>query len=129
MRTIPVDTSRIQFMGTGKTVSKAEYVELADGNRRASGQQAREKLADGTFGAPLWTVDVIVDDDDSMRAEAVGVTIASHDEPRTEKWKPVKFKNLVATIYVEQGTGRAKVSLKAEGIEGQAKAHPQGSAA
>ncbi|MEK6440122.1 hypothetical protein [Pseudonocardia sp. T1-2H] len=116
MRTIPVDMSRVSFIGTGKAVERAEYVELSDGSRKRSGNQAKDES-----GVPLWTVDVIVDDDDAMRAEAVGVTIASHDEPRCEKWKPVKFRDLVATIYVEQGTNRAKVSLKASGIDG---AHP-----
>ena len=116
MRKIPVDTSRITFMGTGKRVSRAEYVELSDGQRRRSGNQAKDDN-----GVPLWTVDVIVDDDEADRAEAVGVKIASHDEPMTEKWKPVRFRNLTATIYVEQGTNRAKVSLSADGIEGTGK--------
>lgn len=116
MRTIPVDINRITFVASGKQVEKAEYVELSDGQRRRSGNQAKNDE-----GVPLWTVDVFVDDDTADRAEAVGVTVASHDEPWTEKWKPVRFRNLTATIYVEQGTGRPKVSLKAEGIENSAK--------
>lgn len=111
MRTIPVDLSRVQFIGTGKVIPKAEYVDLSDGSRRASGEQARDDA-----GTPLWTVDVIVDDDDARRAEAIGVTVASYDEPVTPKWQPVKFREVTATIYVDQRSGRATVSLRAEGM-------------
>lgn len=112
MRNIPVDGSRITFIGSGKTVSKAEYVELSNGERRASGNQDSNDA-----GLPLWTVDVFIDDDDARRAEAIGVTVASYDEPVTEKWRPVRFKNLSATIYTDRATNQAKVSLRAEGIE------------
>lgn len=124
MRSIPVDITRITFIGTGKAAEKAEYAELADGSRRRSGNQARAKLADGSLGAPLWTVDVVVDDDESVRAEAIGVTIAAYDPPITPKWQPVRFKNLTAVIYRDNATGQPKVSLKADGIEGQAVSKP-----
>lgn len=120
MRAIPVDTSRVQFIGTGKAAGRAEYVELSDGSRRRSGNQATDDN-----GVPLWTVDVLVDDEDSDRAEVVGVKVASHDEPRTDKWKPVRFVNLVAVPYVAQGTNRVALSMRADGIEGQGgKAQP-----
>jgi hypothetical protein len=110
MRSIPVDLSRVQFIGTGKFVEKPEYVELSDGSRKRSGNQAKDDA-----GTPLWTVDVIVDDEDAMRAEAIGVTVASYDEPVTPKWQPVKFREVTATIYMRDG--RPAVSLRAEGIE------------
>lgn len=111
MRSIPVDLARINFVGTGKVIAKAEYVELSDGQRRASGNQAKDDA-----GTPLWTVDVIVDDDDARRAEAIGVTVANYDEPVTTKWKPVNFRDVTATIFVDRQTGRATVSLRAEGM-------------
>ena len=111
MRTIPVDLSRVQFIGTGKVIEKAEYVELSDGTRRASGQQAKDDA-----GTPLWTCDVIVDDDESRRAETIGVTVASYDEPRSPKWQPVTFTEVTATIYLDQRTQRPAVSLRAEGM-------------
>lgn len=114
MRSIPVDMSRVTLIGTGKTASKAEYGELSDGSRRATGNQAKHAES----GLPLWTVDVLVDDDEARRAEVVGVTVASADEPVCEKWKPVRFRGLVATIYNDQASGRATVSLKADAIEG-----------
>ncbi|WP_214370667.1 hypothetical protein [Pseudonocardia sp. H11422] len=113
MRAIPVDTSRVQFIGTGKAAARAEYVELSDGSRRRSGEQAKDD-----HGVPVWVVDVLVDDDESDRAEVVGVKVASYDEPRTEKWKPVRFVNLVAVPYVAQGTNRVALSMRADGIEG-----------
>ncbi|HEY2203401.1 MAG TPA: hypothetical protein VGH99_02835 [Pseudonocardia sp.] len=113
MRSIPVDVSRVIFVGTGKTALKMEYVELSDGQRRASGNQAKHPDS----GLPLWTVDVLIDDDDARRAEVIGVTVASADEPVTEKWRPVRFRGLTATIYNDQSNGRATVSLKADGVE------------
>jgi hypothetical protein len=115
MRAIPVDITRITFIGTGKAAEKAEYVELSDGQRRRSGNQQKNDA-----GVPVWTVDVIVDDDEAMRAEAIGVTVASYDPPVTKKWAPVVFRNLTAVIYRDNATGQPKVSLKADGIENTA---------
>jgi hypothetical protein len=120
MRSIPVDLSRITFVGSGKVISKAEYVELSNGERRASGNQAKDDA-----GTPLWTVDVFIDDDEARRAEAIGVTVASYDEPQTTKWRPVNFRDVTATIYVDKSSGRATVSLRAEGMADQASiSHP-----
>lgn len=115
MRSIPVDLSRITFIGTGKVNPKPEYAELSDGSRRATGNQAKDDA-----GTPLWTVDVIVDDDDARRAETVGVTVASYEEPVTPKWQPVRFREVTATIFVDRQTGRPAVSLRAEGMQDQA---------
>ena len=119
MRSIPVESSRITFIGTGKAAARAEYAELSDGSKRRSGNQAREVRDDGTLGLPLWVVDVLVDDDDADRAEVVGVKVASADQPVTAKWQPVRFVGLSVSPYVAQGTGRVALSFTAEGIEGQ----------
>lgn len=124
MRSIPVDLSRCVLVGTGKVSSKAEYVELSDGQRRASGNQAKDE----STGLPLWVVDVLVDDDDARRAEVVGVTVPSADEPVAPKWRPVGFRNVTATIYVDRASGRAQVSLKAEGMESGVKSAPSSAA-
>lgn len=116
MREIPVDTSKVQFISTGKAAARAEYVELSDGSRRRSGNQAKDQDS----GMPLWVVDVLVDDPDSDRAEVVGVRVASWDEPITAKWQPVKFRSLVAVPYVDRSSNRVALSFRAEGIEGQA---------
>jgi hypothetical protein len=113
MRSIPVDLSRCNLIGTGKVSSKAEHVELSDGQRRASGNQQK----DPDSGLPLWVIDVLVDDDDARRAEVVGVTVPSSIEPDCPKWRPVQFRNVTATIYMDRQSGRATVSLKAEGME------------
>lgn len=112
MRSIPVDLFRCTLIGTGKVSSKAEYVELSDGSRKASGNQAKDEAT----GLPLWVVDVLVDDDDARRAEVVGVTVPCADEPVTPKWRPVGFHNVTATVYVDRSSGRAMVSMKAEGM-------------
>lgn len=118
MRSIPVDLSRCTLIGTGKVSAKAEYVELSDGQRRASGNQAKDEAT----GLPLWVVDVLVDDDDARRAEVVGVTVPFPDEPACPKWRPVAFRNVTATIYVDRASGRAQVSLKAESMDSVVKA-------
>jgi hypothetical protein len=113
MRNLPIDTSRVSFISTGKCAPKAEYVTLSDGSSRRSGNQANDQL-----GTPLWTVDVLVDDDDAARSEVLGVTIASLDEPAVSKFKPINFRGLTAVLYRDNMSGQPRVSLKAEGIEG-----------
>lgn len=114
MRSIPVDLTRVTFVGSGKVIAKAEYVELSNGERRASGNQAKDDA-----GTPLWTVDVYVDDDDARRAEAIGVTVASYDEPACPKWKPINFRDVTANIFLDKSSGRPAVSLRAEGMRDQ----------
>lgn len=113
MRSIPIDMGRVAFVGTGKVAPRAEYVEMSDGSRKASGNQQK----DPDTGLPLWTIDVLVDDDDARRAEVVGVTVPAAEEPVTPKWQAVRFVNPVATVYLDRGSGRPAVSVKAEGIE------------
>jgi hypothetical protein len=120
MRWIPVDVSRITFLGTGKTAPVAEYVELSSGERRRSGNQAHDLNEDGSKGAPLYVVDVMVIDPDNPRAEIIGVKVASWDEPKTEIGKPVMFQNLRCMGYVQQGTNRVAYTFRADGIQGQA---------
>ncbi|BBG04589.1 MULTISPECIES: hypothetical protein [Pseudonocardia] len=114
MRRIPVDTARVAFVGTGKTAARAKYAELADGSRR----RVPDAQDTNDEGVPMWTVDVLVDDDEADRAEVVSVKVASYDEPRTEKWQPVAFRNLVAFGYVAQGSNRVAYSFTADAIEG-----------
>ena len=113
MRRIPVDTSRVRFLGTGKTAARAQYAEQSDGSRRRV-PDAQDKNADGV---PMWVVDVLVDDSDADRAEIAGVKVASYEEPRTELGKEVRFRGLVALPYVQQGTNRVALSFSADGIE------------
>lgn len=116
MRNLPIDTSRVAFIGTGKTAARAQYAELSDGSRR----RVPDAQAKDDNGVPLWVVDVLVDDPDADRAEVVGVRVASFDEPITAKWQPVRFKNLVAMPYVDRQSGRVALSFRADGIEGAA---------
>ncbi|MBW0114935.1 hypothetical protein [Pseudonocardia abyssalis] len=125
MRQIPVDMNRVNLIGTGKAAARAEYVELSDGQRRRSGNQAKDE----TTGMPVWVVDVLVDDPEADRAEVVGVRVSSHEEPVTEKWKPVRFRNLVAVPYADRSTGRVALSMRADGIEGSRPAENKPAAA
>lgn len=113
MRKIPVDTSRVRFVGTGKTAARAQYAELSDGTRRRV-PDAQDKNPDGV---PMWVVDVMVDDPDADRAEIAGVKVASFEEPTTKLGEDVRFRGLVALPYVQQGTNRVALSFSAEGIE------------
>src|SRR2546421_2527232 len=80
MRQIPVDTYRLNLIGTGKVAGKQQYAQLSDGSSRRTGNQA---INDD--GIPLWVVDCLIDDDDASRAEVVGVTVAALDEPQVTK--------------------------------------------
>jgi len=123
MRTIPVDSTRCVLIGTGKVSAKAEYGELSNGDRRPTGNQARDEAT----GLPLWVIDVLVDDDDARRAEVVGVTVPAAEEPTTAKYQPVRFRGVTARIYSDRASGQARVSLVADGVESNAK--PQANAA
>ncbi len=116
MRSIPVDSTRVNLIASGKCAPKMQYAELVDGQRRATGQQAAHE----DTGMPLWVIDCFNDDDDARRAEVVSVTVPSFDEPVTEKWRPVRFVGLVGTVYVDRSSGRAQVSMRAESIESSA---------
>ena len=116
-----LDPARTTLIFSGKVVPKAEYAELANGERRRSGNQATDKDS----GIPLWPVDVFPDDDETMRAEALGVTVASWEEPTGQKFRPISFVNLRANVYVDQRSGRAAISLRADGIEGHHKPQEQ----
>lgn len=113
MRFIPIDTSRVEFIGTGKAAPKAKYAELSDGTRKRvpDAQEADDN------GVPLWTVDVLVNDPDAPRAEVVGVKLASYDEPNVEPYRPVAFVNLLAVPYVDRSSGRVAMSFRADGID------------
>lgn len=117
MRRIPVDTTKVQFVGTGKTAARAKYAELSDGSRKRI-PDAQDSNAEGV---PMWVVDVLVDDDDADRAEVVSVKVASFEEPSTTKWQPVRFRNLIALGYVAQGTNRVAFSFTADAIEAAGK--------
>lgn len=121
MRRIPVDTTKVTFIGTGKTAARAKYAELSDGSRR----RVPDAQDTNDEGVPMWVVDVLVDDDESDRAEVVSVKVASYDEPITAKWQPVRFRGLVALPYVLQGgNGRVSLSFTADGIDTPATAKP-----
>jgi hypothetical protein len=113
MRRIPVDCTKVRFIGTGKTAARAQYAELSDGTRRRV-PDAQDKNADGV---PMWVVDVLVDDPDADRAEVAAVKVASWDEPVTQLGQEVRFRGLVALPYVQQGTNRVAISFSAEGVE------------
>lgn len=124
MRTLPIDASRMTLVGTGKTAARAKYAELADGSRKRV-PDAQDANADGV---PIWIVDCLLDDEDADRAEVVSVKVASFDEPKVDKWAPVRFRGLVALGYVAQGANRVSYSFTADGID-QPKPHHQPQAA
>ena len=120
MRSIPVDTSRINFIASGKCVPRAAYAVLSDGSKRRVPDNTNAwgyRQATDENGMPLWTLDVLPDDD-AQRAEVVFVTIASFDEPKVDKFQSIRFRNLVASGYVREG--RVAFSFRAEGNDASA---------
>ncbi|QJY46946.1 hypothetical protein [Pseudonocardia broussonetiae] len=113
MRAIPVDTTRVRFIATGKHAARAVYAELSDGSRK----RVPDSHDKDEQGRPMWVVDVMVDDPDAERAEIAAVKVASYEVPETRLGDEVRFLNLVAVPYVAQGTGRVALSFRADGIE------------
>lgn len=113
MRRIPVDTTRVRFIATGKHAARAKYAELSDGSRK----RVPDSHDTDDQGRPMWVVDVMVDDPDAERAEIAAVKVASFEVPETRLGEEVRFVGLVALPYVAQGTGRVALSFSAEGLE------------
>lgn len=112
MRNIPVDTSQITLLASGKLMPKPFYAELSDGSRK---RDPHRQAVCPVTGVPLWIVDCFVDDEEEDgRAEVVGVTVPSMDRPVVKKFSPVPFEGLVATGYVRDG--RVQFSFRADRI-------------
>jgi len=114
MRNLPIDATKVEFVSTGKVLAKPLYVELSDGTKKAD----RNQQAKDNDGCPLWTVDCIdtADDDESRRAETIGVTVASHDKPQVAKFQPVRFEGLVANCYLPKGQRFPAFTFRATGV-------------
>lgn len=112
MRNIPIDSSRLSLLASGKLMAKAEYAEMSDGTRkRVPGMQATDRET----GLPLWVVDCFLDDDEEEgRAEIVGVTVACREKPVVHKLRPIAFVDLVASAYVRDG--RTAFTFRASGV-------------
>jgi len=113
MVNLPIDGQALTFIATGKYRPVRQYAELSDGSRRAvPGSQE----TDGT-GTPMWAVDVLLDDDDSDRAQAVSVKVASPSEPQLPKYQPVTFVGLTCKPWVDRRNGnKLALSFAASGI-------------
>jgi len=118
MRNLPIDSSRLNLIASGKVMAKAEYAELSDGSRkRLPDAQAKDRET----GLPLWVVDCFLDDDDvEGRAEVVAVTVASATRPVARKFQAIVFTDLVVGAWVRDG--RANFSFRATGIANDASA-------
>lgn len=112
MRNIPVDSTQIRLLASGKVMAKSDYAELSDGSRkRIPGAQATDRAT----GLPLWLVDCYLDSDEvEGRAEIVSVTVSCYEVPEVRKLAPVQFVGLVAVAYVRDN--RVAFSFKAQGI-------------
>lgn len=111
MRNLPIDATKVVLIATGKARPKPEYVKLADGSSRKSGNQAMQD------GVPMWLVDVIPDsDDDEDRSEAYAVTVVSHTVPQPPKFQPVIFEGLMAGFYLPKGSNFPVWKFEATGI-------------
>jgi hypothetical protein len=90
---LPIDSERITLIGTGKVAAAFAWV---DGKR--SDQQKR----DPDTGMPMWIIDAVIDDD-SARSATAGIEVpAGIDEPKIAKWRPVQFRGLSVSIYVDR---------------------------
>lgn len=129
MRRIPVDGSRVRFLGTGKAAARAVYAEMAPD---ADGKVQRRRVPDShdknDEGTPMWTVDVLVDDPDADRAEIASVKVAMFEVPETRMGQPVEFIGLTALPYVLSGQNRISLSFTAEGMVGAGQVGHKGQA-
>src|SRR5690606_29862001 len=113
MATLPIDGSKITLIATGKYRPVRQYAELADGQRR----MVPDSHETNDAGVPLWAIDVLLDDDDASRAEAISVKVPSLAEPVVPSWQPITFTGLVCRPYVLNGSRQVGLAMRAEGIE------------
>ena len=102
MRKIPVDSTRVRLLGTGKAAARAVYAELSDGSRRRVPDQQDKNEQ----GVPMWTIDVIVEDEDADRLQVAGVKVPSYEPPVAPFGQPITF---VACSPRPMSTGRRAV--------------------
>lgn len=112
LRTLPIDTSQMTLISTGKAAPRPVWVERSDGSRRPDPNGAQEKDESGT---PMWTVDVLLDDDDADRSETLGIVVPSVTKPELPKWRPVQFSGLTASVRVDRN-GKLAMYFAAAGI-------------
>lgn len=123
LRSLPVDAVRLNLVAASNTaVAVPEWAELADGSRRPSGNQAREKREDGSNGAPLWVVDCLAAGEE--RAEVIGVQIASPDQPQVAQFQPVRLEGLVVRVSVGKD-GKPRQYWNADGVAGKGGPPPE----
>lgn len=94
---VPVDGARMTLVSTGKVHAVPVW---ADG-RMVEGQQER----DPNTGMPLWSVDVIPDNDEATRSEAWSVRVPGLSAPVVAKWQPVQFEGLVVAVRNNKAGG------------------------
>jgi hypothetical protein len=111
MRQIPVDTTQVRFIGTGKGVARAKYTdEDASGNRK----RIKDQYETDDQGRTIYVVDCLVQDDNAERAEIASVKVPGFSEPTVAFGDVVEFAGLVAVPYVQNG--RVMMSFRANGI-------------
>lgn len=97
IRSLPVDTTRLNLVASCAPVPKAEWAQLSDGSRRPSGNQAKDE-----DGYPLWIVDCLAIG--LERPEVIAVEVAG-DQPEVQVMQPVAFEGLVVQLNVSKKTG------------------------
>lgn len=92
VRNIPVDGARFELVAAAEPAEVPEWVELSDGSRRPSGNQAK----DPESKLPLWVVDCLVLDQE--RAATVGVQVAAPVAPEVRVLSPITFEGLSVRV-------------------------------
>lgn len=113
MRRIPVDTSKVKFISTGKAAARARYAELADGSRK----RVPDAQDEDDQGRPGWVIDCLADDPDADRASICSVKVYGYEVPEFRLGQEVKFIGLTALPYCMNGSNRVELSFAAEGFE------------
>lgn len=103
MRKIPVDTRALKFL--------AQKVEGRAANAYKDGENVGQRTDEAT-GLPVFTVQLLVQDDDGL--EPIAVKVPAREAPSFEVLEPVTVEGLVGSPYV--AGGRAAVSYTAAAI-------------
>jgi hypothetical protein len=111
MRRIPIDSTKVRFISTGKAAGRPKYAELSDGSRK----RVPDSQDTDDRGVPLWTIDCLSDGDDGDRAVIASVKVASYEVPEFRLGEEVRFVGLVAVPYINGN--RVAISYQAEALD------------
>ncbi|WP_433781584.1 hypothetical protein ACQPX6_17555 [Actinomycetospora sp. CA-101289] len=96
IRTVPVDTARLELVAAGEAEPVAVWEDAADGRRTLTDRQE----VDETAGLPLWTIYALVQT--GGRPEVLAVRVPARHQPVVTPLAPVDLHGLEVRVSINK---------------------------